>query len=310
MNQIISTLICCLLLLSSSCQNLTEISTVVKPVSAEDSDRIEDLKMALEQRAKKMNFKGTTIEIEEEKNLLTLTAKVDLETQTGLTSYRSIFGSNTLGLWETYRVSDPAISQHIIDIPSIEGFKDFRQFTMGYFPAEMLGVCQNETLLPVILDTLNYLLADVPNLKLLWSVKQEDNYSGVSGFQLYLINTNGLQEALINDTHITESFAAPNSYSMEPQILFSMNEEGTRLWSEVTKKAANNDNRSIAIVINDRVYSVPRVMAPIDAGKCAISGAFSLSKADEIASAIGLGRLPFPIEIVEETINKKENSND
>ncbi len=304
MNQLISTLIFSLLMLTCSCQNLTEVQTVVKPRSSEDSGKLEELKTTLEQRAKKMNFRKTTIEINEQKGTLTLISKVGLEAETGLSHYRSLFKSNTLELWETYRVNDPEINEILSAMPKMEGFLDFRQFEPGYLPLEMLGICDDESLLQTIADTLSSKLSNIPNLKLMWSYEMESLYTGEKGYQLFLINTAGLSEAKVNDTHITNATAEPNSYTMEPQILFDLNEEGTKIWSELTREAANNDNRSIAIVINDKVYSVPRVMSEIPGGKCAISGAFSLVKADEIATAIGLGRLPFPIEILEERIPK------
>lgn len=304
MNQSITTLIFSLFMLTCSCQNLTEVQTVVKPQSQEDSSKLMELKTTLEQRAKKMNFRKTTVEIDDQKGTLTLTSKVDMETETGLNRYRSMFKSNTLELWETYRVNDPKISEALLAMPEIEGFFDFRQADLGYFPLEMLGLCDDESLLQAIEDTLGIKLSDIPNLKLMWSYEMEKLYGEEKGYQLFLINTSGLPEAKVNDTHITEATAEPDPYSMEPQILFSMNKEGAKIWRELTRQAANNNNRSIAIVINDEVYSVPRVMSEIPGGKCAISGAFSLVKADEIATAIGLGRLPFPIEIVEERILK------
>ncbi|KAA3634798.1 MAG: hypothetical protein DWQ02_10865 [Bacteroidetes bacterium] len=304
MNQFITTLIFSLLMLTCSCQNLTEVTTVVKPQSSEDSGKLMELKTTLEQRAKKMNFRKTTIEIDDPKSTLTLTTEVDLETQTGLSRYRSMFKSNTLELWETYRVNDPEISEALLAMPEIDRFLDFRQFELGYLPLEMLGFCDDESLLQAIADSLSIKLSNIPNLKLMWTYEMDRLYGGEKGYQLFLINTTGLSEAKVNDTHITEATAEPDSYSMEPQILFSMNKEGAKIWRELTREAANNENRSIAIVINDKVYSVPRVMSEISGGKCAISGAFSLIKADEIATAISLGRLPFPIEILEEKILK------
>lgn len=306
MNHIVSTLTFVLFMLTASCQNLPTVTTVFKPQLEEHTSETQTLVSFMEERCQKMNFKNASIEVDDKTGLLTLVAPVDLESKTDLERYRALFKSNSLELWNTYRISDPEIQEILTLIPQIDGFSDTRKLIPGSFPLEILGFCNDETKLEAIIDTLKPLFSELPDLKMLWSVDNGDSFTGEQGYKLYLIKTKGKAEAPINDTHITEVEASVSNYSGMPEILFSLDKEGTEIWAGLTRKAAMNDNRSIAIVINDRVYSVPRVMSEITAGRCAISGAFSLLEADEIASAIALGRLPFPIEILEEKINAND----
>jgi len=72
-------------------------------------------------------------------------------------------------------------------------------------------------------------------------------------------------------------------------ISMSMNAEGARIWSRMTKE---NIDRQIAIVFNHSVYSYPRVMSEIKEGRSEITGNFTPEEASELASIINSGVLP------------------
>ena len=294
---------------TASCQNLFRIKTVIKPKSTEHTTEIEALQSFMEARCKKLNYRHVSVKHNENAGTISVTTEIDPESEFALERYRSLFKSNSLELWETYRINDPEIKSILPSLPEINGFLHFRNLNPENYQIEVLGLCNDETLLESIVDSFKIKCADLPDLQLLWSLEKEQLYTGEEGYKLYLINTNGQEEAAINDTHITKAEGAVNDYDGMPQVLFDFNEEGTSIWADITRAAAHN-NRSIAIVINDRVYAAPRVMSEITGGKCAISGDFTLIQADNIATAIALGRLPFPIEILEEKIFQKGDSDD
>lgn len=66
-------------------------------------------------------------------------------------------------------------------------------------------------------------------------------------------------------------------------LLLSFNRTGAEAWSRMT---GDNVGRDIAIVINDRVWSAPRVQEQINMGKCMITGNFSKKEVNELKEQI------------------------
>ena len=83
------------------------------------------------------------------------------------------------------------------------------------------------------------------------------------------------------------------------QIDMAMNSEGARIWRRLT---ADNVGRSIAIVLDDLVYSFPTVTQEITGGRSQISGQFSIQEAQDLANILRAGSLPAPARIVEEAV--------
>ena len=68
-----------------------------------------------------------------------------------------------------------------------------------------------------------------------------------------------------------------------PQINMRMNRTGARLWQKITKE---NIGSSIAVVLDDYVYSFPVVNAEISGGSSVISGDFTLDEAQDLANIL------------------------
>ena len=75
-----------------------------------------------------------------------------------------------------------------------------------------------------------------------------------------------------------------------------MNAAGARAWKNIT---AENINRRIAIVLDDLVYSAPRVDQEIPNGMSSITGNFTVDEAKDLANILKAGKLPAPTRIVE-----------
>jgi len=78
-----------------------------------------------------------------------------------------------------------------------------------------------------------------------------------------------------------------------------MNAEGAQTWKRLT---AENVGRSIAIVLDDYVYSFPTVQGEIAGGNSSITGNFEINEAKDLANILKAGKLPAPAKIVEEAI--------
>lgn len=75
-----------------------------------------------------------------------------------------------------------------------------------------------------------------------------------------------------------------------------MNASGARAWKKIT---ADNVNRRVAIVLDDVVYSAPRIDEEIPNGMSAITGNFTVDEAKDLANILKAGKLPAPTRIVE-----------
>jgi SecD/SecF fusion protein len=79
----------------------------------------------------------------------------------------------------------------------------------------------------------------------------------------------------------------------------TMNGQGAQIWKNLTKA---NVGRSIAIVLDDLVYSSPNVQNEIPNGRSSISGNFTSEEAGDLANILKAGKLPAPTHIVEEAV--------
>lgn len=87
--------------------------------------------------------------------------------------------------------------------------------------------------------------------------------------------------------------------SGEIEVSMTMNADGARIWKNLTKA---NIGRSIAIVLDDLVYSSPNVQNEIPNGRSSINGNFTSEEAGDLANILKAGKLPAPTRIVEEAV--------
>ncbi len=83
-----------------------------------------------------------------------------------------------------------------------------------------------------------------------------------------------------------------------------MNTEGAREWKSITALASAdpNNKKSVAIVLDNNVYSAPTVQGEIPNGISSISGSFKVEDTKDLANVLKAGRLPAPAKIVSEYI--------
>jgi SecD/SecF fusion protein len=61
-------------------------------------------------------------------------------------------------------------------------------------------------------------------------------------------------------------------------------------------------SKSVAIVLDDYVYSFPTVQAEISGGRSSITGNFSINEAKDLANILKAGKLPARARIVQEDV--------
>jgi SecD/SecF fusion protein len=88
----------------------------------------------------------------------------------------------------------------------------------------------------------------------------------------------------------------------EVGVSLRMDSEGARKWGEMTTIAAKDNNREVAVVLDGRVVSAPRVNTPIMDGNSSITGNYNLEEAQDFARVLKIGRLPAKVQIIQESV--------
>jgi preprotein translocase subunit SecD len=91
--------------------------------------------------------------------------------------------------------------------------------------------------------------------------------------------------------------AQPTYYQNQPVVSFRFDAVGGRKFGNVTR---DHVGELLAIVLDERVISAPRIDEPILGGSGIIRGNFTVQEANELAILLRAGALPAPLEIVEE----------
>lgn len=139
------------------------------------------------------------------------------------------------------------------------------------------------------------------DLVLRWSNKP---FEGISPddprkgqFELYALRSDArdLSPALEGDVVVDARFNADDK-SGGYEVLMEMNGEGASRWAKITEK---NKGKSIAIVLDNRVYSAPTVQDKISGGSSSITGNFNFDEAKSLASILKSGKLPTRTQVVE-----------
>ena len=138
------------------------------------------------------------------------------------------------------------------------------------------------------------------DLRLMWSAKPTDNIQAKNIYELHALKvttTNG--RAPLEGDVITDASDQFNHVSGAPEVSMSMNSEGARRWSELTKA---NIGKAIAIVLDGVVYTSPRIQSQIDGGQSSITGNFTIEDTKDLANTLKSGRMPAPAHIVQEEV--------
>ena len=131
------------------------------------------------------------------------------------------------------------------------------------------------------------------DVKFCWSYKPiEQNTKVYELIALKISQRDG--KAPLNGESIADASSETDQYSSGENVSITMNNDGAQIWARLT---AENVGKSIAIVLDNYVYSYPVVQSEIKGGKSTISGRFSTEEAHDLANILKAGRYPAKVLI-------------
>ena len=135
-------------------------------------------------------------------------------------------------------------------------------------------------------------------VKLLWGAKPIDKEGKISELIAIKITSRDGRAPLEGDV-VSDARQDFGQFNNAPEITMGMNAEGARIWKRMT---GENIGKSVAIVLDDYVYSYPTVQGEIPSGRTSITGRFTINEAKDLANILKAGKLPAPARIVQEAI--------
>ncbi len=136
------------------------------------------------------------------------------------------------------------------------------------------------------------------DLKLAWTVKPYDAEGNFVQLIALKVTSRDGKAAMAGDV-VTDARTQFGQFNGSPEVSMSMSAEGGRAWKRLT---GENIGKSVAIVLDNYVYSFPTVQAEISGGRSQITGNFTINEADDLANILKSGKLPAPARIIEEAI--------
>ena len=137
------------------------------------------------------------------------------------------------------------------------------------------------------------------DVQLKWGVKGMGEGESSDWYELYAIRvTERNGRAPLEGDVITD---AKDEFDQNgrPCVSMQMNVDGARRWAALTKA---NLHRSVAIVLDNNVYSAPTVRREITGGNSQITGNFTAEDTRDLANVLKSGKMPAPAKIVSEEI--------
>jgi len=143
-------------------------------------------------------------------------------------------------------------------------------------------------------------------LRLLWSAEPDARNNNV--MRLFAIKVDTRDGKAPLDGSVIVDASQQYDVAGNVEVSMTMNSDGARTWKDMTAAASSqNPKRSIAIVLDDYVYSAPFVQGEIPSGRSSI-GMGQGTRNEQIQEAIDLsnllkaGALPAPANIVDESV--------
>lgn len=166
----------------------------------------------------------------------------------------------------------------------------------------IIGVKTKDTAAVMAMFTREEIEPMLPSdLHLAWTAKPEFTDDGKPFVWLLALREGNKGGPVLEGDVVTDARKTFNqmSGSASPEISMTMNAQGSKDWARITKE---NIGKSIAIVLDDNVYSYPTVNGEITGGQSQITGNFSNQEADDLVKLLNTGKLPAKAIIVEKTV--------
>lgn len=135
------------------------------------------------------------------------------------------------------------------------------------------------------------------DMKFMWGVKPMEGNPNV--FELYAIKSTVDGKAPLDGSAVEDAIGEFGQSGSAAEVSMVMNASGAKTWARLT---GDNVGKCIAIVLDNYVYSAPRVNGEITGGRSSITGGFSIVEAKDLANVLKSGKLPAPARIIQEAI--------
>ena len=146
---------------------------------------------------------------------------------------------------------------------------------------------------PEIMQIMNQ---ELRNAKFLWSNKPEP---GSDIITLLAIKTNREGTPELDGGVIVDARPDLDEYNRNI-VTMAMNGTGAQKWQRLTAEAAaQNPKRSVAVVLDNYVYSYPQVQNEIAGGRTQITGNFTAEESSDLANILRAGKLDAPARIIQ-----------
>ncbi len=99
---------------------------------------------------------------------------------------------------------------------------------------------------------------------------------------------------------LSDAYARAGQVGLEWEVVVHFNGRGTEIFSDLTQRIYQQPTKRIAVFLDDEVILAPVARAHIRDGVTRITGGFSREEARTFAIQLDAGRLPVPLELIQE----------
>ena len=135
------------------------------------------------------------------------------------------------------------------------------------------------------------------DLEFAWGFKELKEAPGY--YELIALKASKDGKAALNGDVVTDARQEFGQTSATAEVTMAMNNTGSTQWARITKE---NVGRSVAIVLDNAVYSYPNVNEEIKGGRSQITGHFTLEEATDLANVLKAGKMTAPAVILSKEV--------
>jgi protein-export membrane protein SecD len=127
------------------------------------------------------------------------------------------------------------------------------------------------------------------------TITQDMITNGTIDLSKALVNLDPYTSTSLTGRYLSRAMLQFDPQTRQPSISLQFDTEGSKLFEEIT---AENIGKTVAIYLDGKPLSTPRVNEAISGGQAVITGDFTPDEAKALVTRLNSGALPVPIELV------------
>jgi SecD/SecF fusion protein len=138
-----------------------------------------------------------------------------------------------------------------------------------------------------------------------WSKDARKDFStgkATDDYELFGLRPGRDGKPALTGDHVVDASANPDPRTNEVAVSLKMDNTGAKIWGQLTTEAAQDNNREVAILLDNEVVSAPSVRQPILTGDSQITGNFNIQEGKDLANILQIGKLPTQTQIIQESL--------